>query len=79
MLAHQDRQRAVVEWTYYVNPGDTIISGEDASAKPLQYNPDSVQVYLNGVQLSKKLDLQLNDDGSAIISTIPSSTPTIFW
>ncbi len=57
----------VLEWTYYLNPGDTIISGDDASAKPLAYTPDSVQVYLNGVQLSKRDDYTTDDDGLSIV------------
>ncbi len=57
----------VVEWTYYLNPGDTIISGEDASTKPLAYTPDSVQVYLNGVQLSKRDDYTTDEDGLSIV------------
>jgi hypothetical protein len=56
-----------LEWTYYLQPGDTIISGEDASAKPLAYTPDSVQVYLNGVQLSKRDDYTTDDDGLSIV------------
>ena len=57
----------VLEWTYYLNPGDTIISGDDASAKPLAYTPDSVQVYLNGVQLSKRDDYTTDEDGLSIV------------
>jgi hypothetical protein len=57
----------VLEWTYYLQPGDTIISGEDASAKPLAYTPDSVQVYLNGVQLSKRDDYTTDEDGLSIV------------
>ena len=57
----------VLEWTYYLNPGDTIVSGDDASAKPLAYTPDSVQVYLNGVQLSKRDDYTTDADGNSIV------------
>ena len=57
----------VLEWTFYLNPGDTIISGDDASAKPLAYTPDSVQVYLNGVQLSKRDDYTTDEDGLSIV------------
>ena len=57
----------VLEWTFYLNPGDTIISGDDASAKPLAYTPDSVQVYLNGVQLSKRDDYTTDADGLSIV------------
>ena len=57
----------VLEWTFYLNPGDTIVSGDDASAKPLAYTPDSVQVYLNGVQLSKRDDYTTDADGNAIV------------
>ena len=45
----------------------TIISGDDASAKPLAYTPDSVQVYLNGVQLSKRDDYTTDADGNSIV------------
>ena len=57
----------VLEWTFYLNPGDTIVSGDDASAKPLAYTPDSVQCYLNGVQLSKRDDYTTDADGNAIV------------
>ena len=58
---------AVVEWTFYPSAGDTIISGDDASAKPLAYQEDSVQVFLNGVMLSKKDDYTTAADGLAIV------------
>ena len=58
---------AVVEWTFYPSVGDTIISGDDASAKSLAYQEDSVQVFLNGVMLSKKDDYTTAADGLAIV------------
>ena len=57
----------VLEWTYYPNVGDTIIAGDDASANPLAYTTDSVQVYLNGVQLSKRDDYTTDNDGTSIV------------
>jgi len=62
---------AVVEWTFYPSVGDTIISGDDASAKPLAYQEDSVQVYLNGVMLSKRDDFTTAADGLSIILNEP--------
>ena len=58
---------AVVEWTFYPSVGDTIVSGDDASAKPLAYQEDSVQVFLNGVMLSKRDDYTTDADGLSIV------------
>lgn len=58
---------AVLEWTFYPNVGDTIISGEDASNKTLAYTVESVQLYLNGVQLSKRDDYTTDEDGTSIV------------
>ena len=62
---------AVIDWTFYPSVGDTILSGEDVSAKPLQYNVDSLQVYYNGVQLSRRDDYTTTDDGTSIVLKEP--------
>ena len=52
-------------WKYYLQPGDTIVSGPDASGTELAYEPASVQVFLNGVLLSD--DDYTTDSGDSIV------------
>ena len=47
--------------------GDTIISGTDNSAKEFTYNPDSLQVFINGVLLSET-DYTATDGVSIILN-----------
>ena len=57
----------VINYEFVLMAGDTIISGTDNSAKEFTYNPDSLQVFINGVLLSET-DYTATDGTSIILN-----------
>ena len=56
----------VFNYEFVLMAGDTIISGTDNSTKEFTYNPDSLQVFINGVLLSET-DYTATDGTSIIL------------
>ena len=57
----------VINYEFVLMAGDTIISGTDNSAREFTYNPDSLQVFINGVLLSET-DYTATDGTSIILN-----------